>query len=66
MNNTIEENCEVNKNTNTNYLKKKWKFTKNQEEMSNILGDIKMQTKTIMEYDLSPCKLQIAKVQREN
>ena len=37
MNNTIEENCEVNKNTNTNYLKKKWKFTKNQEEMSNLL-----------------------------
>ena len=34
--------------------------------MSNILGDIKMQTKTIMEYDFLPCKLQIAKVQRES
>ena len=43
MNNAIEDNCEVNKNTTKYKLprKKKRKITKNQEEMSNLLGNIR-------------------------
>ena len=43
MNNAIEENCEVQKNTTKYKLprKKRGKLPKNQEEMSNLLGNIR-------------------------
>ena len=44
MNNAIEENCEVQKNTTKYKLprkKKRGKLPKNQEEMSNLLGNMR-------------------------
>ena len=43
MNNAIEDNCEVNNEYNEIQItqKKKRKITKNQEEMSNLLGNIR-------------------------
>ena len=57
MKNPIEENREVNQGTEKYKLPRK-KITKSQEEMWNLTGNKKkMQTKTIMEYNFSPCKL---------